>query len=60
MFSGFNDCFVSWLVTNIYHMIPEVWASVNINVVDNQGWEGWMLTFLHSVILSSWYHHVQV
>jgi hypothetical protein len=60
MLSGFSDCFVSWLVTNICHMIPEVWASVDNNVVDNRGWEGWMLTFLHSVILSSWYRSVQV
>ena len=44
-----------WLMCNLMHMVPEIWAEIEQNCTAEARWEGWALGFVYHKIVHNLY-----
>jgi predicted GIY-YIG superfamily endonuclease len=44
-----------WLMCNLMHMVPEIWAEIEHNCISEARWEGWALGFVYHKIVHNFY-----
>ena len=57
LYGGFKEEMNShkWLMCNLMHIVPEIWAEIEQNCISEARWEGWALGFVYYKIVHNLY-----